>query len=197
MFTRPRRYTKKIIIYGEVLVGWGLSSYLFFGLIVAMAGTMVAFNPRGDHFIPLPVPLGRWGSAPPDFSSLLSLHHCKEEVGLGGWEMCGSRAWLVVSLWLSFLFATQRESFPSPERVVSGRQGIGSSEMLPADSKAESLGRGVGGCRSYGNCGDASLLDFQRRKSKVWIKGVACRFSFVAFLLPSQKKSSRVQSGSL
>lgn len=89
---------------------------------------MVAFNPRGDHFIPPPVPLGRWGSAPPDFSSLLSLHHCKEEVGLGGWEMCGSRAWLVVSLWLSFLFATQRESFPSPERVVSGRQGIGAAK---------------------------------------------------------------------
>ena len=114
-----------------------------------MAGTMVAFNPRGDHFIPLPVPLGRWGSAPPDFSSLLSLHHCKEEVGLGGWEMCGSRAWLVVSLWLSFLFATQRESFPSPERVVSGRQGIGSSEMLPTDSKAWSLvekGSGAAKC---------------------------------------------------
>lgn len=32
-----------------------MSSYLFFGLIVAMAGTMVAFNPRGDHFIPPPV----------------------------------------------------------------------------------------------------------------------------------------------
>ena len=110
---------------------------------------MVAFNPRGDHFIPPPVPLGRWGSAPPDFSSLLSLHHCKEEVGLGGWEMCGSRAWLVVSLWLSFLFATQRESFPSPERVVSGRQGIGSSEMLPTDSKAWSLvekGSGAAKC---------------------------------------------------
>lgn len=69
-----------------------------------MAGTMVAFNSRGDHFIPPPVSqaavlealrravgtvsksgslpyLGRWGLAPPDFSSLLSLHHCKEEVG--------------------------------------------------------------------------------------------------------------------
>lgn len=171
----------KKIIYGEVCRGWDFSLHIYFsGLIVAMAGTMVAFNPRGDHFIPPPVPLGRWGSAPPDFSSLLSLHHCKEEVGLGGWEMCGSRAWLVVSLWLSFLFATQRESFPSPERTVSGREGFGSSEMLPTDSKAWSL-----------------VVVWARKPTNVWIKGVACRFSFVAFLLPSQKKSGRVQSGSL
>ena len=115
-------------------------------------------------------------------------------------SLCNSKRKLPESRAGSLWSTRDREQRNAPDRfqsLVFGRQGIGSSEMLPTDSKAESLGRGVGGCRSYGNCGDASLLDFQRRKSNVWIKGVACRFSFVAFLLPSQKKSSRVQSGSL
>ena len=92
--------------------------------------------------------------------------------------MCGSRAWLVVSLWLSFLFATQRESFPSPERTVSGREGFGSSEMLPIDSKAKSLvekGSGAAKCsrsipkRSlWSSCGRESP---QMCGSRAWLVG--------------------------
>lgn len=92
--------------------------------------------------------------------------------------MCGSRAWLVVSLWLSFLFATQRESFPSPERTVSGREGFGNSEMFPIDSKAKSLvekGSGAAKCSRpipklglWSSCGRESP---QMCGSRAWLVG--------------------------
>lgn len=151
---------------------------------------MVAFNSRGDHFIPppvsqaavlealrrgrgepfrSPVPLpysGRWGSAPPDFSSLLSLHHCKEEVG-------------------EILKRGQSPLFPYTGRPATNEVCLALVRQADAGSvlSARALGR--------------EAPNWDGWVGNVWIKGVACRFSFVAFLLPSQKKSGRVQSGSL
>ena len=164
-----------------------------------MAGTMVAFNPRGDHFIPPPVPLGRWGLPLLIFLRFfLCIIAKKKWVGRVGnvWikgvaccfslvklSLCNSKRKLSESRADSLWSRRVREQRNAPDRFQSevfGREGFGSSEMLPIDSKAKSL-----------------VVVWARKPTNVWIKGVACRFSFVAFLLPSQKKSGRVQSGSL